>query len=145
MHFANRHFAGVNFSVGKLFYQCQQNVISANNRTKMRTFVFLGGSECFGRGFNIVDVMRPIADAHAVSVAQVAIAWLLHQKVVSSVILGAKYSEQLADNLKASELVLDADEIAKISAAGEMPAEYPGWMFGFWSELRRNQLAHSNR
>ena len=48
-----------------------------------------------------IDAMRPIAEARGVSVAQVALAWLLHQPLVTSVIIGAKRPEQLADNLAA--------------------------------------------
>ncbi|HKS32277.1 MAG TPA: aldo/keto reductase, partial [Enterobacteriaceae bacterium] len=51
------------------------------------------------RAFDCVDVMRTIADSKGVSVAQIALAWLLHQPVVSSVIIGAKRPEQLEDNL----------------------------------------------
>ncbi len=47
--------------------------------------------------------MRPIAQAHGVSVAQVALAWLLHQPQVTSVIIGAKRPEQLADNIGATQ------------------------------------------
>src|SRR4051794_7107189 len=60
--------------------------------------------------FDLVDVIRPIADAHGVSVARIALAWLLHQKAVMSVIIGAKSIAQLDDNLAATEIVLSADE-----------------------------------
>ena len=51
------------------------------------------------RAWKCVDVMREIAKAHKASVAQVALSWLLHQEVVTSVIIGVKNPEQLADNL----------------------------------------------
>ena len=47
--------------------------------------------------YNVVDAILPIAERHGVSVARVALAWLLHQKSVMSVIVGAKTPEQLAD------------------------------------------------
>jgi aryl-alcohol dehydrogenase-like predicted oxidoreductase len=50
------------------------------------------------RAFDCVDVMRTIAESKGVSVAQIALAWLLHQKAVTSVIIGAKRVEQLDDN-----------------------------------------------
>ena len=56
------------------------------------------------RAFDIVDAMRPIAEAHDVSVARVALAWLLQRKGVMSVIIGAKTVEQLDDNLAAAKL-----------------------------------------
>src|SRR5665213_314651 len=81
------------------------------------------------RTFNIVDVMRPIADKHDVSVARVALAWLLSRKNVMSVIVGAKTEEQLRDNLAAAELTLGADELATLDKASALKPEYPIWMF----------------
>ena len=92
------------------------------------------------RGFTIIDAMRPIADAKGVSVAQVALAWLLHRPVVSSVIVGAKRPEQLADNLAAIDLRLSPDELATLDAASRLSPEYPGWMFERQGEFRANLL-----
>ena len=50
--------------------------------------------------------MATIGKAHGVSVARVALAWLLQRKGVMSVIIGAKTIEQLDDNLAAAELTL---------------------------------------
>ena len=80
------------------------------------------------RAFRVVDVMRPIAQRHQVSVARVALAWLLSKKVVSTVIMGAKSPEQLADNLGASGLELTPDDLQALDAASQLPPEYPGWM-----------------
>jgi aryl-alcohol dehydrogenase-like predicted oxidoreductase len=85
--------------------------------------------------------MREIASVRAVSVAQIALAWLLHQPAVTSVIIGAKKAEQLADNIAATEVELAADELARLDAASALPAEYPGWMFTRQGEVRRKQLA----
>ncbi len=93
------------------------------------------------RAWDCIDAMRPIAQAHHASVAQVALAWLLHQPQVTSVIVGAKKPEQLADNLGAAELVLSADELKLIDAASTLPPEYPGWMFERQGEYRRKQVA----
>ena len=57
--------------------------------------------------------MREIAEARGVSVAQIALAWLLHQPAVTSVIIGAKRPEQLADNIGATAVALGADELAR--------------------------------
>ena len=97
------------------------------------------------RAWDVVDAMRPIAQARGASVAQVALAWLLHQPQVTSVIVGAKRPEQLADNLKASEVRLSADEIASIDAASRLPPEYPGWMHERQGEYRRGQLRQAQR
>ena len=95
------------------------------------------------RAYDCIDAMRPIAQAHGASVAQVALAWLLHQPQVTSVIVGAKRPEQLADNLGASALALSADELKLIDAASALPAEYPGWMFERQGEYRRKQVAEA--
>jgi aryl-alcohol dehydrogenase-like predicted oxidoreductase len=81
-----------------------------------------------------------IAKALGTSVAQVALAWLLHQPQVTSVIVGAKRPEQLADNIGATGLTLSADELARIDEASRLPPEYPGWMFERQGEHRRRQL-----
>jgi aryl-alcohol dehydrogenase-like predicted oxidoreductase len=80
------------------------------------------------RAYDVIDVMRPMAEARGVSVAQIALAWLLHQSAVTSVIIGAKTNEQLADNIAATEVKLGADDLAKLDGASALPIEYPGWM-----------------
>ena len=97
------------------------------------------------RAFDCIDVMRPIAQAHGVSVAQVALAWLLHQPQVTSVIVGARRPDQLADNMAATKVALSAAELEQIGQASALPAEYPGWMFERQGEYRRKQLAQSQR
>ncbi len=89
----------------------------------------------------VIDAMRPIAEAKGVSVAQVALAWLLHQPRVTSVIIGAKRPDQLADNLAATSVVLTADELARLGEVSALPPEYPGWMFARQGEYRAKQLA----
>jgi aryl-alcohol dehydrogenase-like predicted oxidoreductase len=81
------------------------------------------------RAWACVEAMREIGETHGVSVARVALAWLLAKPAVMSIIIGAKTSEQLEDNLAAVDLVLTADEIARLDHVSELPAEYPGWMF----------------
>lgn len=90
-----------------------------------------------------IAAMRPIAATHGVSVAQIALAWLLHQPQVTSVIIGARRSEQLADNLAATEVRLGADELQRLDEVSRLPAEYPGWMFERQGEFRRRQLAEA--
>ena len=90
--------------------------------------------------FDIIDAMRPIAEGKGVSVAQIALAWLLHRPVVTSVIVGAKRPDQLIDNIAATEVVLTSDELAMLDAASALTPEYPGWMFERQGEYRRDQL-----
>lgn len=92
------------------------------------------------RGYNCIDAMRKIADARGVSVAQIALAWLLHQDVVSSVIIGAKRVDQLDDNIAATALRLSADELATLDAVSALPPEYPGWMLTRQGGYRAQQL-----
>ncbi len=80
------------------------------------------------RAYACIDAMRPVAEAHGVSVAQVALAWLLHRRVVSSVIIGAKRVEQLDDNIAATQVELLDAELDTLDAVSVLPAEYPGWM-----------------
>ena len=81
------------------------------------------------RTFRCVEAMRPMADARGVSVARVALAWLLHQPAVTSVIVGAKSIAQLADNIAATDLKLTDAELQTLNEVSILPSEYPGWMF----------------
>ena len=92
------------------------------------------------RAYDCIDAMRPIAQTHGISVAQVALAWLLHQPQVTSVIVGAKQPEQLADNLAATQVTLSESELAALDKVSRLPSEYPGWMFEQQGEYRRKQL-----
>lgn len=80
------------------------------------------------KAFDIIDTMRPMAEARGVSVAQIALAWLLHKKHVTSVIIGAKTDAQLRDNLAATSVQLTAEDMAALDAVSALPREYPGWM-----------------
>ena len=97
------------------------------------------------RAWDCIDVMRPIAQAHGVSVAQVALGWLLHQPQVTSVIVGAKRPDQLADNIAATSVKLSAQELQQIDQASRLPPAYPGWMLERQGETRRKQLDRSGR
>ena len=88
------------------------------------------------RAFDLIDAMQSIGAAKGASVAQVALAWLLYQPVVSTVIVGAKRADQLADNIAACDVRLTADEIAQLDALSTLPSEYPGWMFAMQGPYR---------
>jgi len=77
---------------------------------------------------DVVDAIRPIAERNNVSVARVALAWLLHPNCVMSVIVGAKTAEQLNDNIAAARLTLSPDDLAALNAASALAPEYPRWM-----------------
>jgi len=80
------------------------------------------------RAWDVIDVMRPIAEAHDCSPARIALAWLLAKPVVTSVLVGAKRLSQLKDNIAAVDVVLSDEEIRLLDAVSELPREYPGWM-----------------
>lgn len=76
----------------------------------------------------IVVAMRPIAKAHGVSVARVALAWVRQKPFVTSTIIGAKSLEQLNDNLEAVSLELTPAEIAVLDEISADRPQYPHWM-----------------
>jgi aryl-alcohol dehydrogenase-like predicted oxidoreductase len=77
--------------------------------------------------YDTVDALVEIADAHGASAAQVSLAWLLGRAGVTSVIVGARTEDQLADNLKSADLTLSADERRKLDDVSAMPLLYPHW------------------
>ncbi len=76
---------------------------------------------------NAVAAMRPMAEARGVGVASIALAWLLHQPVTGSVIVGAKRADQLEQNLAASDIELTSEELAELDEVGKLDDEYPAW------------------
>jgi aryl-alcohol dehydrogenase-like predicted oxidoreductase len=89
------------------------------------------------RAWACIAAMRKIGEAHDVSVARVALAWLLAKPQVTSVIIGAKTVEQLEDNLAAVTLGLSGEEMAELDDVSAVAAEYPGWMLARQGGLRR--------
>ncbi len=80
------------------------------------------------KAFDILDALHPMAEAKGATVAQLALAWLLHQPAVTSVIIGAKKTEQLEDNLKAIDISFTAEEMQQLHEVSKLSPEYPGWM-----------------
>ncbi|MFZ0089832.1 MAG: aldo/keto reductase [Solirubrobacteraceae bacterium] len=79
------------------------------------------------RLYDTIDVLVEIADGHNVSAAQVALAWLLGRPSISSVVIGARTDEQLADNLKAADLQLSDEERDRLEQVSRPPLLYPYW------------------
>ena len=88
------------------------------------------------RAARCVEAMRPIARAHGVSVAQVALAWLLAQAAVTTVIIGARTVEQLDDNIASAKVRLGDDDLKALEEVSALPSEYPGWMLSFQGQAR---------
>jgi aryl-alcohol dehydrogenase-like predicted oxidoreductase len=88
------------------------------------------------RADRVIEAMRPVAERHGVSMAQIAIAWLLSKPVVTTVIVGAKRADQLADNIAATRVSLAPEALAALDEVSQLPPEYPGWMFEFQGARR---------
>jgi aryl-alcohol dehydrogenase-like predicted oxidoreductase len=89
------------------------------------------------KAYNIIDVIAAIGKQHNVSTAQIALAWVRQQPGVTSTIIGAKHADQLNDNIRSTEVVLSADDLAKIDSVSALTAEYPGWMMEYQSKDRQ--------
>ena len=77
--------------------------------------------------FDIIDVLLKIGQQRGVSAARVALAWLLQQPAVTSIIIGGRTKEQFADNLASAEFVLGAEELAELDKVSRPPLAYPYW------------------
>ena len=80
------------------------------------------------KAYDIIDLMLEIGKQHNASVAQVALAWMLKKRAVTSIIIGAKRQEQLVDNIAATNLHLTIEETKKLDDISALAPEYPGWM-----------------
>jgi len=80
------------------------------------------------KAFDIIDVMELIAKNHKVSVATVALRWVIAQPAVTSTIIGAKSLQQLKENIASVDILLNQDEMQHLNEISALAAEYPGWM-----------------
>lgn len=83
------------------------------------------------RTWQIIDAVNGLADERGVNASQVALAWVAAKPSVTSVILGVRSQEQLADNLASAELELTGEELARLDevstpAFGVYPYGAPG-------------------
>ncbi|MCF6406176.1 aldo/keto reductase [Chitinophaga filiformis] len=81
------------------------------------------------RAFNILDVLQEMAAEKGSTVAQLSLAWLLHQPAVTSVIIGANNLSQLDDNLQSVNVQFTAEELQRLDDVSRLPVEYPNWIF----------------
>ncbi|HEV3388656.1 MAG TPA: aldo/keto reductase [Solirubrobacteraceae bacterium] len=77
--------------------------------------------------YDTIEVLVEVAEGRGTSPAQVALAWLLGRPGITSVIIGARTDEQLADNLGAAALSLSAEESERLEAVSRPPLIYPFW------------------
>jgi aryl-alcohol dehydrogenase-like predicted oxidoreductase len=97
------------------------------------------------RGYAVLDVLAEVAREHEASVARVALSWLLHQRVTTSVIIGARNEAQLRDNLAAPDVKLSTEQLARLHTASALPPEYPGWMITVQGRDRLEAISPEKR
>jgi aryl-alcohol dehydrogenase-like predicted oxidoreductase len=88
------------------------------------------------KGFDVLDVLGTVAARHGVSVARIALAWLLGNTAVTSVIIGARRQAQLEDNLKAIDVQLSTEDLKALDDVSQVPPGYPEWMDVLGSDRR---------
>jgi aryl-alcohol dehydrogenase-like predicted oxidoreductase len=88
------------------------------------------------RAFDVLDVLKDLAPKHSASIPQVALAWILANRAVTSVIIGAKTVAQLDDNLKAIDVALSAEGKGALDEVSKLTVEYPVWMDALGSDRR---------
>jgi len=108
---------------------------AADNEARRAKFTFPPVN--LEQAYGIIDAMQAIGARRNATVAQVALAWLLYQSSVSSVIIGAKTATQLKDNLGSMDVKLDAEDLKQLDEASKLAPEYPGWMFNNQGSDRR--------
>ena len=77
------------------------------------------------RNWKILELMDQISSKHNVTHSQIALAWLLDQPGVDSIIIGARTPQQLKDNMEAAEITLPDEELEELSQSSELPKGYP--------------------
>ena len=88
----------------------------------------------------VIKALRGVSEEMDISVAWVALAWLLTRPFVTSIIIGAKTREQLVDNLASCDVQLAPEQVAQLDSASALPSEYPGWMVNRQDRDRRPML-----
>lgn len=102
----------------------RDNAVAGNSRRDAFDFPPINKD----KAYDIIDVMADIAKQYNVSVATVALNWVMKQPGVTSTIIGAKTLDQLKDNVKAVSLKLTPLEMKHLDEASALASEYPGWM-----------------
>jgi len=89
--------------------------------------------------WSIIDVLIEIADAHGVSAAQIALAWLLSRPAIATLVIGGRNEAQFVQNFKAVDLRLSEEEQARLDAVSRLPLIYPHWHQGNFASTRFSQ------
>jgi aryl-alcohol dehydrogenase-like predicted oxidoreductase len=91
------------------------------------------------QGYDVVDLLKQIAQSHSATPAQVALAWILTKPFISSIIIGANKVTHLEDNLGAVNFNLSQQEVEQLGSLAALPSLYPGWMqpLGWDTQLKQ--------
>ena len=113
----------------------RQNKVAGNSRRDTFDFPPINKE----KAYDLIDLMVGFSKSYNVSVATVALNWVIKQPGITSTIIGAKTLEQLNDNLKAVDMELTPDDLKVLNEASALSPEYPGWMVnrqlqGRWPE-----------
>jgi len=113
----------------------RENVVAGNSRRDSFDFPPINKE----KAYDIIEIMEVMARRYNVSVATVALNWVIRQQGITSTIIGAKSLDQLNDNLKAVNLELSSSDMNQLNDASTLSSEYPGWMVnrqlqGRWPE-----------
>lgn len=92
------------------------------------------------KGYDIIETLNEVANAHGVTIAQAALRWLLHQPGVTSVIIGARNEQQLQDNLGAATWEMTKEEVQKLNEVSAVPPIYPYWHQRMYGAERNPQF-----
>ncbi|MBC5863178.1 aldo/keto reductase [Flavobacterium turcicum] len=92
------------------------------------------------RAYDVLDVLVPMAEEKNTSIAQLALAWVMQQPAVSTVIIGATKPHQLQDNLKATNVIFTPDELIQLNKVSDLPIEYPGNVLDIMTLDRRSGI-----
>jgi aryl-alcohol dehydrogenase-like predicted oxidoreductase len=77
--------------------------------------------------YRVVDALDEVVQETGKTLPQVALNWVLHRPTVSTVIMGARNEDQLAENLQAADFLLTPEQVARLDAASATPLAYPYW------------------
>ena len=92
------------------------------------------------RLFDVIDTLRSVANSRGVSPGQIALAWLLHQPAVTSVLFGSRTVAQLSDNVRAAEIKLSAEDLQTLDQATALTPDYGSWLVQFPRDDRRQLI-----
>ncbi|PNY79488.1 aldo/keto reductase [Deinococcus koreensis] len=80
------------------------------------------------KGRPVLEALRAVAARHSVTPAQVALAWTVSQPGVSSVIIAARSTERLGENIRSLDIVLSDEDRRELDRASHPGTPYPKWM-----------------